>query len=350
MSTKHLLALGAAALVVVLAAVFNGLQEEPPATLSGGRLYPGLEARVNEVTAVDVELGDGVTLEIGRGEQGWTVRNRDDYPADVGQLRKLLLALARTEKVEQKTANPEFYERLGVQDIDQGGEQTRVVRVRAGDETLAHLIVGNTDQGGNSYLRRVGERESWLGSEWLDVPARVSAWLDAKLLEIDAARIASVEVLRAGEPPVRIVAGEEGLQLQRDGTTVSADSAELQRVVGALGSLNLEDLAEADTAEEAPDDGAGADAWHYTRFVTREGLGIAAQSRKQGDDLQVRLTAELQAAEPSEELQQEAERLNERFAGRTFVVASYLESRLAPTLEALRDKTADAGGESSAAQ
>lgn len=68
MTSKHLLALSAAALAVVLAVLYTEIADEQPPTLAGQRLYPDLEARVNDVTGLHLELGAGLGLDIARGE------------------------------------------------------------------------------------------------------------------------------------------------------------------------------------------------------------------------------------------------------------------------------------------
>ena len=50
-------------------------------------------------------------------KETWTVAERDNYPADTGRLRKLLLELAEARLLEEKTSNPELYDRLKVEDI-----------------------------------------------------------------------------------------------------------------------------------------------------------------------------------------------------------------------------------------
>ena len=77
-------------------------------------------------------------------------------------------------------------------------------------------------------------------------------------------------------------------------------------------------------------------------------MSIAAQTHKADERLYLRLTAEIHAEEPGEALQSEAQSLNERLGGRTFVIASYLDSRLSPKLADLREepkKTSEAGSE-----
>lgn len=338
MNRTRLIVLAAVAGVVAIAAallVVVDKRDEPQ--LSGGRMFPDLEPRLNDVTRFAVQLSKDETLNLERRKGEWLVTEKADYPANLEQLRKVLLALARTEKIEQKTSNPEYYERLGVQDMDNAGEQTRLLRITADETTLAEVIVGKSGDGGKSYLRPVNQPVSWLGSEWIDLPRRVNAWLDAQLLAIDAERVDAVEVVHPDGLQLRIEKQDDGLKLFNGDQQLPAKTDELERVAGTLDSLSLEDIADDLESDDAT--------WRTTRFITSDGLTIAAQTLSKEDRLLARLTAEIHSPTPSEALQKEAEQLNERLGGRTFVLASYLKNRFAPTLDVLQEKPAEPAGE-----
>lgn len=337
MNRTRLLILAAVVAVVVVAATLLTLDQRDQPQLSGGRMFPELEQQLNDVTRFAVHLSKDEALNLQRSEGRWLVAEKADYPANIEQLRKVLVALARTEKVEQKTSNPEYYDRLGVQDIAEAGEQTRLLRVSADDTTLAEVIVGKSGDGGKSYLRPANQPVSWLGSEWIDLPKRVSAWLEAELMAIDAERIEAVEIMHPDGVQLRIESHSDGLKLLQGGQQLPAKTDALERVVGSLSDLSLEDIV------VAPESDNGT--WRTTRFVTGDGLTIAAQTLAEEDRLLARLTAEIHGTSPSEELQQEAQQLNERLGGRTFVLANYLKDRFAPALDALQEQPEEPAGE-----
>jgi hypothetical protein len=338
MNKTKLIILAAVAGIIVIAAALLIVDQRDEPQLSGGRMFPDLETRLNDVTRFAVQLSKDETLNLERHNGEWLVAEKADYPANLEQLRKVLLALARTEKIEQKTSNPEYYERLGVQDMDNAGEQTRLLRITANETTLAEVIVGKNGDGGKSYLRPVNQPVSWLGSEWIDLPKRVNAWLDAQLLAIDAERIDAVEVVHPDGLQLRIEKQADGLKLFSGDQQLPAKTDELERVAGTLDSLSLEDIAENVESDD--------DTWRTTRFITSDGLTIAAQTRSEGDRLLARLTAEIHGQTPSEALQDEAQQLNERLGGRTFVLASFLNNRFAPTLDVLQEKPQEPASES----
>lgn len=332
MNRKTLTVLVSVAAVVVIAAVLLIANQRNDTPLSEGLLFPDLEARLNDVTSMTVQLSNDETLHLQRSDDQWLVAEKADYPANLSQLRKVLLALARTEKLEQKTSDPEYYGRLGVQNMDSAGEQTRLLRIAAEQTTLAEVIVGKSGDGGKSYLRPTNQPVSWLGSEWIDVPKRVDAWLDAQLLAIEPQRIEAVEIVHPDGLQLRIEQQDAGLRLLTGERELSAKTSELERVAATLSSLALQDIVEEIDSDES--------IWRSTRFITNDGLTIAAQTLPREDQLFARLTAEIHGQSPSEDLRNEAKQLNERFGGRTFVLASHLSERFAPTLNVLQEQPA----------
>src|SRR5690606_39094065 len=129
-----------------------------------------------------------------RGESGWTVSERNDYPADEAKLRKLLLSVAEAKVVEEKTSNPESYSTLGVEDIsksDAGGMQLEI----EGTKAPVKLIVGKHASGASShYVRRADEPKSWLINKSLDTSSSADQWLRKSILDVSADRVQSAEV------------------------------------------------------------------------------------------------------------------------------------------------------------
>ena len=76
-------------------------------------LLPALQEAINDVASVAVTTADGtVTLE--RGEGGWTLAEKAGYAARADRVRTLLFELRDARVLEQKTANPDRFTRLGL--------------------------------------------------------------------------------------------------------------------------------------------------------------------------------------------------------------------------------------------
>src|SRR5687768_6286685 len=118
MTSRKLSILSIVAVVAVGAGIWlAGRQASTPAGESAV-LYPDLKKELDAITTVRiVKAGGAPAVELKRGDAGWTVGERANYPADDAKLRKLISGLSDAKLVEEKTFNPESYKALGVEDI-----------------------------------------------------------------------------------------------------------------------------------------------------------------------------------------------------------------------------------------
>jgi hypothetical protein len=125
-----------------------------------------------------------------QGEQ-WTVAQRGNYPADVAKLRKLLLALGDAKIREEKTSDPANYSIIGVEDPTKAGAGGAQIELLA-KQGKQDVIVGKpADQG--SFVRRVGEKSSYIVDPAISFEAEPRYWIDTRLLDIAADKIQSIQ-------------------------------------------------------------------------------------------------------------------------------------------------------------
>jgi hypothetical protein len=271
MSRKHfsvLLALTVAvALLVLLVPGKTGKESEFDQTL----LLPALQDRVNDLDRLDFTgAGGGKIATLRRTEGAWRVEEAAGYRADWERLRKLLADLARAEIVEPKTANPDYYDRLGVEDVgepDAGGIQVGFPE----ESGLPAVIVGNRAQGrSGQYVRLAGAAESALIDRELDLPASASDWLEKDIADISDSEVVEVDIRHAdGERVVarKASADDEDFELQNIPEGREIRSAwTVNSLANSLSALTLEAV-----AEESDIDWSDA-----TRFglVTADGLRV----------------------------------------------------------------------------
>ena len=160
------------------------------------------QPELNSVTRLRIFKGDGSHATLTRDGTRWVVTERN-YPADTGQVRKLLLDLASLQVEEQKTADPALYSKLGVEepsgvqatstglDIDLNGKTQR-------------LIVGKTSGTRSVYVRVVGARPSVLATPQLAPDADPRHWLDRSLLDISPDQVTQLDIKVQGTPDYSI--------------------------------------------------------------------------------------------------------------------------------------------------
>ncbi len=304
-------------LIILLAGlVATTLSNNQTDIAPGGLLFPDLKVHINDVTQVSVTRADqSVTLRIDAGK--WVLAELQNYPVDTGKLRQLLLALADARKLEEKTSNPEMYERLGVEDTatDNQGTEIRI----AGPEYERSLILGNLAQRKYRYARIAGEAKSWLIDQNPTLPNGVSGWLLPEILNIDSSIIQSVTITHGDGETIRIekdhrAASDYTVPDVPDGRALRYPSI-VDSIAGVLGGLNLADVAEASMAEE--EDSA------RTIFTTFDGLEITIDSWIRDTKPWIRGHADHDDAESDQ-----ASKINERIGGWEYQIQRYKADQL----------------------
>src|SRR5438552_5233361 len=233
-----------AAAIVVLAA---GDRTASPAP-SGERALPGLAAKLGDLAWVGLSRGP-TKIDFAAVNGSWAVVEKGNYPAAQAKMRQLLLGLADLTLVEPKTERPELFARLDLDDPANGKATDVKLNDRIGP-TAAELVVGKrrADRFGTGndavYLRKPGIDRAWLARGSLDVGGEIVDWLDRRILDIPAARIASIKVtgdgttlvLNRAEPGDRFAVAGAPPDTKLKGPAVLAEPA------AALAALDLADV------------------------------------------------------------------------------------------------------------
>lgn len=197
--SKHLLILASVAVIFILAALFSGPTNQDIEG-SGDYVFPNLLSKVNDVSYLKIEKNDG-TLTLTKEDDEWTVKENDHYPAAIDKIRQLVLGIGNMKRVEPKTANPEHYQQLGLQDVSKkGAKSTHVVLIAGKDKKLADLIIGDSkpSQGDPTkksyYIRTKDDPQSWLVNANLPDQWQPKDWLDIDVFEVKRDRIQQVKV------------------------------------------------------------------------------------------------------------------------------------------------------------
>lgn len=328
MSRQHLsiLVIVTIALAIVAALVAHFSRPDQTA-LVGERVYPELEARINDIVRIESQTAGHDKATIVLEDDVWRVSDRAGYPANSLHLRQNLLVMARLELVEEKTKIPSKYEIIGVQNVEDAEDTTQSITLYdAENNILADLIVGKVATGGQNYVRRNGEAQSWLASNLIHMPENAAEWLDMDLFDVDEDRIKRVKVT----PPADAVAYEiekaseedKGFTLSPLAEDMKASFSQVGRLARVFDGQRLKDVMTNAAADEqdAP--------WTTVNAETFDGLLLEIKARKVDDQFQIQGTARA-TDEASEEVRKEASMIAERMQGWTYVMASY---RAAPML------------------
>jgi hypothetical protein len=294
MTSRRLLILGIAAIVAIVAGVWLAGREGSGSSAGNTALYPGLKEQLNSVTAINIyKAGDARVVELKRQGDTSTVSERDNYPADEGKLRRLVIAIADAKVLEEKTSNAEAYATLGVEDTKGAGATSLRIEL-VGTPKPVNLIVGKQGAGARStYVRRAGEKQSWLINTTIDTSATPEAWLRKDIVDVSADRVQSARVETKGAKPYTASKAAradtdfavEGLP---KGKSLSAPTA-ANSVAMALTSLSLVDARAASAFQSTPP------VAHAT-FKTFDGLVVEADGWVQDQKHYVALRPSFDAA------------------------------------------------------
>jgi uncharacterized protein DUF4340 len=192
MSRQRFIALLAAALVAICGALYLSTQRYLPRDPHGMALLPSLAAELNTVTSLSVRKGGAApTVTLHKQGEQWTVAERGEYPADVPKLRKLLLALSDAKIREEKTSNPENYSIIGVEDPAKEGATGAQIELTAQDGK--HDVIVGKNAGEGNFVRRAGEKTSYIVEPGISFEAEPRYWIDTHLLDVATDKIQSIE-------------------------------------------------------------------------------------------------------------------------------------------------------------
>lgn len=200
MNIKTLTILGIITVALIGTAILMSQQKETVLPQTGQPVFPGLMSKINEVSELVVNV-QSETMTIVRDGESWKVKEKDNYPANMGKIREVLIGLGELKILEAKTKKPELYEKLGLENVEaEGSISTGVTLKDSAGTTLAEVIIGKQRpfKGNPSqdevYVRKVGDPETWLAIGKLSIEKNLSEWLDKDFLEVEPKRVRRVRI------------------------------------------------------------------------------------------------------------------------------------------------------------
>ncbi len=290
---------------------------------ASGPVLPLPQADLNAVSRLRIFKGDGSHTTLTRTTTHWLVTERG-YPADTGQVRKLLLDLSALQIEEQKTADPALYSKLNVETPSSVQTTSLGVDIDLNGKTL-ELIVGKTSGTGSVYVRVAGQAQSLLATPQLAPDADPRHWLDRSLLDIAPDQITEVDLAPQSGPAYTIKRSAAGATPEYTVTPLPkgrelSEPAAAAAQAGALAGLQLDDVRKAGSLKAVA----------HGRFLTLDGLTLAIAGIQDGELRYITVAATGAAA-----AQQRAQDLNAKLAGWEFEVPGYRYDTLFRPLEQL---------------
>ncbi len=328
MTRRELFFLAAATGVVLsLTIVMHGIRHQ-----AGDQEYLGAhwleDLDINSVTRIEV-VGPGdlpqVTLE--RRPEGWGVKQRSLYPANVGVIRGLLLDLSEAKILERKTGDPAQHAQLGLGGIDR--VDARGQRITLGSETESRSVrIGASPERRNAtYVRVADDDQAWLVDRAFAIPGEPRRWLEPELLDIGMEHVTFMEVTHPDGERIEGRRAEEAADVRftalniPEGATLKSEYA-LNRMASAITSLSLEDVMPADQAETYLGDAVQA------RYALDQGYSLEARLFSVGVERYARFKIEIEEGVNDED-HARAELLARHFERWAFRIPSFAYNSMA---------------------
>jgi hypothetical protein len=286
-------------LIAVLAATWLTIVRDTGSGLRGDGtlMFEDLATRVNDVARIKVTRTDGVsTLEsaVKDGKRQWSLKELYGYPVPIEIVRAVAAGAAQLRLIEAKTARPNLYGRLHVNDPKTNGAKGALVELfDTKDSKMAELIVG-LDKGGfigisDVYVRRLNEERAWLARGKVPVPDKPINWLNTMITEVDLPRVRETTLYVPGQKPLRVFKKNED---ERDFTLEGMPKDhELKELFGAEDiSRSIQQLAFEDV-QLAAKIGFDFTGTPRTRHTTFDGLIVEVRAKEVGGKLWIAVKA-----------------------------------------------------------
>jgi hypothetical protein len=377
------------ALLVIIKMVRSDSYEASTERERGETLLADFPAE--KVAEITIARGDD-TVTLAQSEGGWTVAERDGYPANVNRIHEFLRTLDQVEVTQGIDADPSFAPRFGMDPQgDEGERPTEAVFSDSDGEELARVTFGKNLEasspgspfggGGGATGRFVRNHADDSGfyvtrEVFPTLQPDPADWLDQTFLEIE--KIASIAVSEPGqenETAWKLTRPDESadFSLEGQGEEENLDAATVNPLKTLFSFARFEDVVPNDEAAEAWDKSQRRTAvvetvegftYHITFGPMREsadGSGDASaylmrvvatadipEERKVAEDETEEDAKEKQQAfeDRKKELEQKLE-VVEQLEGRTFKVSQSTVNPLLKTRSDLIESETDNNGRTS---
>jgi molybdopterin-binding protein len=207
MNAKTMIVAGVLALLIAVAAVIATVSESNGKAVAEEKkesplLIPDLRENINDVARIEMQDSTAkLTLEQ-KGEGSWVLVEKSSYPVKFSSVRDLVVKLSDLELVEKKTANPELYSRIQVEDVTEEGAQSKLVTLFDKDgKEMGSAILGKANFGqgtrsenGDQFVRKPGEKQSWLAKGNVSLMVNERNWLDTDIVNLENDRVEKVVI------------------------------------------------------------------------------------------------------------------------------------------------------------
>lgn len=274
------------------------------------KFIPSLNSIVNDVNKIKIMHKDN-SFDIVLKDDNWQLPSKNNYPASIGKIRRLVSQLDQLGLAEKKTDNENRYSKLGVENPSKENRSIRL-KMLNNNETLVDVIIGNIRKSGTVltedgiYVRKFKEKTAWLAKGKIDIDVEAKGWIDRKIISISPEKIKEIHIGYDGKNEVKVVSSS------KDNIAFTLADAKPEEVKDKQSDINniAMVLTYLEFEEALPISRITFDAPNTltTKYTTHDGLEIIIDTIRHNDERWSRVSAITNS--DNTDIKQEADRIN----------------------------------------
>jgi hypothetical protein len=215
---------------------------------------------IEQVATIQIKGAvDSVTLT--KGTDGWIIKERNNYPANFGNINNLMRTLETVKINNAIEAGPTYGSRFGMDltSTDPAKHGIQMTFTRADQSNVATLFLGKDSGGGGRYIQNAADTSGIyvVNESFPTASANPRDWLDDKFISVE--KITSIAITSAGKPDQlewKLTRPDETAEFVLDGAKngEKLDTNATSALKSLLSSARFQDVSNAEptAVEQAP--------------------------------------------------------------------------------------------------
>lgn len=321
---------GLTAVAVVAAAAVVSMQSDTISLTPGtDPAFPKLVNAVNDVAKIEIKNSKG-SFSITRNGENWGMDQKEGYRVEFEKVKSAIVSLSEFKLIEQKTSDPDRYERLEVDPPNSPESKSREITLKdASGNTLAAAVIGKLNPnlfgsgGAGTYIRRDGEKGTWLVRGQVQLGEEPNNWMVRQIVNYGQEKVKRTVIIHPDGEQFTISKSSEKdknfvLENLPEGRMMK-NPDEANPLGGVMWRMMFDDVKKAEK-QEWPDK-----PW-VAYYTTWDGITVKIETAKFGEDYWGRFSAAVDDGVTDvakrKSAAETAKEINERTAGWTYMLTA----------------------------